>query len=185
MTFSWAIDEGDEFIYDITVIGATTMGNQSLPPTFAAMNNTRILVEIVSLPNVSIVFYASPFVDNTVDYMKTSSRFVNGTDIPTEYRSPINDHISQCMLPIGAWGHLDSFFPNQVDRPYMEHETYLSVSHRNYFVFGYSSNDTSGSHEWQAVIDLETGVPQTIWFYIYRPVQPWTFRYNVSMSIVT
>jgi hypothetical protein len=185
MTFSWAIEESDEILYDVTVTGLSTTPTQSLPPSFAIMNNTRIMVQIVSLPNVSIIFYATSFIDDVVEYMKTGTTFANGTEIPTGYRVPINNHISQCILPVGGWKHLDSLFPNRVDRPYIEHETYLAVLHRNYFLFGYSSNETTDVHEWQATVDIETGVPQTVWFYIYHEGQPWTNWYNVSMSIVT
>ena len=185
MTFSWAIEEGDEFTFDVIVTGNTTTSSEVLPPPFVDMNNTRISVEIISLPNVSITFYSGPFLENIVEYVKTSSRFANGTNIPSEYRFTINRHVSRCMLPIGGWLHLDSFFPNQINRPSMEHESYLSVFQGYSFYFGHSSNETLEAQEWHGIIDLETGVPRVVTFWLYHTSEPLTYWYNVTMSHVT
>ena len=185
MTFSWAIEEGDVFIFDVLVTGSTSTNSTSLPPPLASMNNTRIAVEIISLPNVTITFYTTNFIENIVGHLKTSSTFANGTSIPTAYYFPINIHISRSMLPIGGWNHLDSFFPNEIDRPFLEHESYLSARLRDSFYFGYSSNETSKQSEWYGIIDLNTGVPQIVSFWVHRISQPWTYTYNVTMSLVT
>ena len=185
MVFSWAIDEGDAFIFDVVVTGNRFSGNTTIPPPFAEMNNTRISVEIVSLPNVSIIFYSGPFLETVVEPTKTSSEFINGTDIPAPYRYAINTHISRCVLPVGGWRHLDSFFPNRIDRPFNEYQSYLSVHRGNSFYFGFSSNETTESHVWYGIIDLDTGVPQTVSFWIYQMGQLWTDSYNVTMSRVT
>ena len=184
MTFSWAIEEGDEFIFAVVVTGNRTTGTQVLPPPFADMNNTRIAVEIVSLPNVTITFYARNFIENIVEHLKTSSRFANGTDIPSEYYYTINKHVSQCVLPIGGWSHLDSFFPNQVDRPIMNQESYISAHLRNSFFFGYKSNTSNYESEWHGIIDLDNGVPLIASFWIYQEGQPWSYSYTVTMTLV-
>ena len=185
MTFSWAIEEGDVFIFDVSVTGDTSTNTTTLPPPLASMNNTRIAVEIISLPNVTITFYARNFIENIVEHVKTTSTFVNGTSIPIAYYFPINIHVSMSMLPIGGWSHLDSFFPNEVDRPILEYESYLSARLRDSFYFGYSSNETLDQSEWHGIIDLNTGVPQIVSFWIRRISQPWTSTYNVTMSLVT
>jgi len=184
MTFSWAIEEGDDFIFDVIVTGQTT-NSTVLPLPFVAMNNTRISVEIISLPNVSIVFYSKPFLENIVEHTKTSSCFINGTEIPTAYRFTINKHVSRCVLPIGGWLHLDAFFQNQINRPFMEHESYLSVFRRTSFYFGYSENDTLKAQGWYGIINLETGVPLIVSFWLYRTSQALTYWYNVTMNLVT
>ena len=185
MTFFWAIEEDDEFYFDVTVTGITTNGTDMCPPPYADMNNTRIRVQIISLPNVSIVFYSGPFLERIVDYRKTSSRFANGTDFPSEYRFTINRHVSRCMLPMGGWLHLDSFFPNQIDQPLMEHESYLSYFQKPYFYFGYSEKEAYEAQEWHGRIDLETGVPLFVSFWLFRTSSAHTFWYNVTMSLVT
>ncbi len=185
MTFSWAIEESDVFIFDVSVTGNTSTSTITLPPQLAAMNNSRIAVEIVSLPNVTIVFYGSNFIETVVEHLKTSSTFSNGTIIPVQYYFAINSHVSNCFLPIGGWGHLDYFFPYEIDRPFLEHESYLSASSRNYFYFGYSSNSSNQISEWHGIIDLNTGVPQIVSFSDYHTNLPWTFIYNVTMRLVT
>jgi hypothetical protein len=184
MTFSWAIEEGDIFIFDVSVTGNISTGTQALPPGLLVMNNTRIAVEIISLPNVTITFYASDFIENVVEHMKTSSTFVNGTSIPSEFYYAINTHLSKCMLPIGGWTHLDSFFPNDLHRPFMEHESYLSARFRNSFYFGYSLNETTLQTRWYGIFDLNTGVPQIVSFWEYWTSQPWTHWHNLTMSLV-
>ncbi|MHA2080098.1 MAG: hypothetical protein ACW99H_03025, partial [Candidatus Thorarchaeota archaeon] len=84
-----------------------------------------------------------------------------------------------------GWSQLDLFFPNEIDRPIMEHESYLSARLRNSFYFGYSSNETNEASEWHGIIDLTTGVPQIVSFWLYQTNQPWTIWYNVTMSRVT
>ena len=184
MTFSWAIEEGDVFIFDISVTGQISTNSTTLPPPLASMNNTRIAVEIISLPNVTITFYARDFIDHIVEHMKTASTFANGTNIPIGYYYPINVHLSMSMLPIGGWSHLDSFFPNEIDRPFLEYESYLSARLRDSFYFGYSLNETVELTEWHGIIDLSTGVPQIVSFRVHRISQPWTTMYNVTMSLV-
>ena len=184
MTFEWAIDEGDVFIYDVLVKGNTTTGTQALPPELLSMNNTRIAVEIISLPNVTIIFYADDFIEDVVEYMKTSSSFVNGTNIPSEYYYVINTHMSRCMVPVGGWTHLDAFFPNELRRPFMEHESYISARFRNYFYFGYGLNETYEQTKWFGLFDFETGVPQIVSIWEYWTSQPWTHWHNVTMTLV-
>ncbi|MFX1559662.1 MAG: hypothetical protein ACFFBL_03675 [Promethearchaeota archaeon] len=185
LVFSWAIEEGDEFIYEVIINEYSTGGSETPLIPFAGMNNSRIRVEIISLPNVSIVFYSSWFLENIVEYTKTSSIFDNGTDIPSGDRLIINRHVSYCMLPIGGWLHLDSFFPNRIHQPGREHESYLSARQGTSFYFGYSANETFEANEWYGIIDIETGVPRVVSFWFYSTSQALTYRYNVTMYQVS
>ncbi len=184
MVFSWNIEEGTVLVFDVRVTGSISSGNTTFPPSFAQMNNTRISATIVSLPNVSIIFYSSDFLENVVGHLKTQSRFVNGTDIPVEFRNPINTHISQCILPTGGWRHLDSFFPNHIDNPSSEHESYLSAFQQNLFYFGYSSNQTTEADQWYGIIDIDTGTPQVVSFWIYRTSVLTITSYGVTLILV-
>lgn len=185
MTFFWIIEEGDEFIFDVKVTGNMIVNSTVLPPPFIKMNNTQIHAEVLSLPNVSIIFYAQTFLEDIVEHMKTSTTFSNGTALPTGVGFIINRLISQSILPIGGWTHLDSFFPNQIDKPSMEHESYLSRFQNNLFYFGYSANETNETQEWHGIIDLETGVPQVVSFWFFRTSQAQTYWYNLTMSLFT
>ena len=184
MTFSWAIDVGEEFVFDIVVMGNTSTGTTVLPPPYAIMNNTRISVEVISLPNVSTILYSGPFIETVVDHLKTNASFVNGTEIPVQYYDGINSLVSDCLLPVGGWIHLDAFFPNQLERPIMNRESYLSAHMRSFFFFGYKSNTTNYELEWHGLIDLATGIPNTVSFSIIDLGQPWNHFYTVTMTLV-
>jgi hypothetical protein len=184
MTFSWTLEEGDEFIFEVKVTGNTTTDSQVSPPPFIDMNNTRINVEIISLPNVSIVFYAESFLEKIVEHLKTRTVFENGSEVPSEYRFIINKHISKCMLPIGGWRHLESFFSNKIENPLMEHESYISAHRKNSFYFGYSSYEIYEAEQWFGIIDLETGIPMIVSFWFFRTSQTRSYSYNLTMSLL-
>jgi hypothetical protein len=185
MTFLWGIEVGDEFVYDVSVTGNTTTGTQVLPPPLEPMNNTRIIVEIISLPNLTLYYDGTSFIEDVVEHLKTTSRFDDGSDIPNEFYFPINTHASGSILPTGAWGHLDSLFPNQVNRTIPGQETFMTISGTNSFFFGYWLNETTHESEWHGIIDLSTGMPIVFSFSIWREGQPWIYSYTVTMTLVT
>ncbi|MFW9810727.1 MAG: hypothetical protein ACFFE6_15230 [Candidatus Thorarchaeota archaeon] len=184
MTFSWGVDVGDEFLYEVSVTGNTTTTTQILPPIFAPMNNTRIVVEIVSLPNLTLYYSDIPFIQDVINHVKTIVRFENGSDIPTEFYYAINNHASNSILPIGAWGYLGSLFPNQINQAISNQEMYISVTKPDSFYFGYWLNETTSTSEWHGILNLNTGVPIDFSFSILRIGQPWVYSYNVTMTLV-
>ncbi len=185
MTFTWGIEVGDEFVYEVSVTGNTSTSTQVRPPFLEPMNNTRIIVEIVSLPNLTLYYYGNQFVEDIVEYPKTSLRFENGSDVPTEFYYTINSQVSRCILPSGAWGHLDSLFPNQINQAIPEQESFIAVNRRNSFFFGYWLNETSLESEWHGQIDFSNGIPNVFSFSLWRQGQPWLYTYNVTMTLVT
>ncbi len=185
MTFSWGVDVGDEFLYEVSVTGNTTTETQVLPPLFEPMNNTRIIVEIVSLPNLTLYYAGISFIQNVIDHPKTTTRFEDGSDIQTEFYYAINNHASQSILPVGAWGHLDSLFPNHINREIPNQESFTSIAGLNSFYFGYWLNETTSTSEWYGIIDLSTGMPTAVSFSIWRVGQPWTYSYNVTMTLIS
>lgn len=185
MTFSWGIEVGDEFVYEVSVTGNTSTGTQVLPPPLEPMNNTRIIVEIISLPNLTLYYEGTPFIEDVVEHLKTTSRFDDGSDIPNQFFYAINSHASRCILPTGAWGHLDSLFPNQVNRAIPSQESFMAVGGTSSFFFGYWLNETTNESEWHGIIDLNTGMPVVFSFSIWREGQPWIYSYNVTMTLVT
>lgn len=183
ITYSWAIEVGDEFVYDVSVIGNTTTGTQVLPPPLEPMNNTRIIVEITSLPNLTLMYYAHIFIQEVVEHPKTASRFEDDSDIPSEFYYAINAHASWSILPIGAWSHLDSLFPDQANQDIPDYQAYTSRSGVDAFIFGYWSNETVTWQEWRGIVDLDTGVPTVISFSVWSQGQPWSYFYNVTMTL--
>ncbi|MFX1483174.1 MAG: hypothetical protein ACFFCP_08295 [Promethearchaeota archaeon] len=184
ITYSWAVEVGTELVYDISVVGNTSTGTQVLPPPFEPMNNTRIIVEINSLPNLTLYFYDTQFIQNVVEYPKTNSSLDDGSPIPAEYYFAINSRVSKCILPVGAWGHLDSLFPNHVNRKITDQESYISISGVDSFIFGYWINNTSSTSEWHGTLDLSTGIPTEFSFSIWSEGQPWSYAYTVTLTRV-
>jgi hypothetical protein len=181
ISYSWAVGVGDEFVYEVSVTGNTTTPTQTLPPLYEPMNNTRIIVEITSLPNLTLMYYAHVFVQEVIEHLKTVSRFEDGSAIPVAYYNEINHHASFCILPIGAWGHLDSLFLDQFNG---QSEIYTAKGDVDSFIVGYWSNGTNSRREWQGTIDLETGVPTVITFSLWSRGQPWIYYNRVVMTLV-
>jgi hypothetical protein len=87
------------------------------------------------------------------------------------------------MIPKGAWGHLDSLFPDQANRDLPNYQSYISRTDTDSFIFGYWSNDTVSRTEWYCVMDLDTGIPIVISFSVWNEGQPWSYFYNVTMTL--
>jgi len=187
MVYSWAIDVGDEFEYDITVIGNRTTSTGVLPPPLEPMNNTRIAVEITTLPNLTMMYYSHLFVQEVVNSLKTSSQFEDGSPIPLEHYNIINSHVSMSLIPIGAWGHLDSLFPDQVNRDLGNHESFMSRFESDFFFFGYWENQSRPRpriDEWYGIYDVETGVPSLIVISVVSIGALVSDFYTITMSLV-
>ncbi|MFW9814606.1 MAG: hypothetical protein ACFFEW_01685 [Candidatus Thorarchaeota archaeon] len=188
MVFSWAINVGNEFVYDVTVIGNRTTTSQVLPPPFEPMNNTRIIVEITSLPNLTLMYYSFIFVQEVVNFLKTSSQFENRSPIPPELYNTINSHVSMSMLPIGAWGHLDSLFPDQTNIELSDHESFISRYDNGVFFFGHWENQTGPRpevNEWHGIYDVETGVPSLITISVISRGALVSDIYTITMTLVS
>jgi hypothetical protein len=188
MVYSWAIDVGDKLVYDVTVTGNITTSQAILPPPLEPMNNTRIVVEITSLPNLSMMYYSRIFVQEVVNYPKTSSQFENGSPIPPQLYGTIESHMSMSLIPIGAWGHLDSLFPDQINRELINHESFISRYENDHFFFGHGENQTRPRprvDEWYGIYDLETGVPSLITISATSIGALVSYYYTVTMTLVS
>lgn len=183
ITYSWAIDVGDEFVYDVSVTGNRTLGSQTLPPSIEPMNNTRVIVEITSLPNLTLMYYSYVFIQEVVEHTKTALWFDDRSPIPSEFNLAINPHCSRSLFPRGAWRHLDSLFPDQVDYAIPDHDAFIARMGFDSFFFGYWSNRTDHGSEWYGIINLETGVPIVLSFSEWDERQPWNYFYTVTMTI--
>jgi hypothetical protein len=186
--YSWAIDVGDEFLYDVTVVGNRTTTTSVLPPPFEPMNNTQIVVEITSLPNLTLMYYSRLFVQEVVNYPKTSSQFEDGSPIPPEFYNTINSHMSMSMLPIGAWTHLDSLFPDQTNIELSDYESFISRFDNGFFFFGHWENQTRPRpevNEWHGIYDVNTGIPTLISVSVVSRGSLISDIYTITMTLVS
>ena len=71
--------------------------------------------------------------------------------------------ISKCILPIGGWSLIDTFFPNSSEDLGLYPDTYLSEISGEFFRFGYFKliNDDV-SMRWFADINMTNGIPANI-----------------------
>jgi hypothetical protein len=183
-TFSWEINTGDEFEFNVTAFGAieTPPAVSPEPIVLSIIANSTITVRIESLPTPDIVT-ESDFLD-FISTIKVSSQFSNGSDIPSNVSALLNDLISRLFIPTGAWEFLDSLFPdNATDAGQHEFwcDTYFSRYYDTSFIFGHKRYLSDSGWGWYGIVSPTTGVPLIIetWSTGYVPPMlsyDWTFR---------
>ncbi len=185
LLFRWQVQEGDEFLFSVEVIGYSIAGGSIIAPPFASMNDTIIHSEIASLPNISIFMRLTDFADEIVKFAKTDSRFENGSAIPVQHYNQINNLVSRCLLPVGNWALLDAFYPDEPEpaQNTTEYETYIGTDSGAVFRIGFerfSENQASG---WHGVVDKKTGVPHRLELWGWSNISPYLYAYNVTLIL--
>jgi hypothetical protein len=183
--FRWQVQEGEQFIFEVSVKGYRKSGSMIYPVAQAVLNNTRLLVEIVSLPNDSLIIEGVTFAEQVIEYMKTQISFENGTGIPLNLFFEMHNLGSRCFLPRGPWNLLDSFYPDNLVQPINSTvESYIAYFRENSFFMGYISYGVNSSAGWNCVCSLNTGVPLIMetWAWNYGDLVE--YSYNVTLSFV-
>ena len=167
--FEWGIDIGESFNYEILTWG--DYGNQYVAgvpsSTFINLNNTIIEAVIVTLPAVNWITNANSFLSSVVQVIKVNCRFVNGTELASQDNEILSEMISVCLLPIGDWSVLDSFYNDEIAPWEPSQEYYASRLLESQFDFEWTSyGDFDSREEWTGHLMLENGVPyEIIWHY--------------------
>ncbi|MFW9975347.1 MAG: hypothetical protein ACFFDQ_08790 [Candidatus Thorarchaeota archaeon] len=181
---SWAINIDDEFVFNATFSGYveypenTTYGQTVL----SRLANTTIIAKIASLPTPNILT-TDDFLTLTSTTIVTS-RFSNGSDIPTDVSTELNRLVSKLFIPTGAWKYLDSLFPdNATDAGQHEFwcDTYFTRLYETSFIFGHRRYLSDSGSWWHGVVSCSNGVPQLIVSSSMSYVPPyvaysWTFH---------
>ena len=81
VSFDWQVNEGDQFLYDVSVTGYFRSGEHDLLLTLAPLNNTQVAVEMISLPDVPRFISPSSFAENIIEFEKTHVSYADGTPI--------------------------------------------------------------------------------------------------------
>ena len=119
-------DNGEELVW-FTQVGDTLsfqisysysyypgMGVYSIPDDvkiwLQSLHGLTVVATIVSLPEISQPMDKDKFTNEIVAQLKTSTRLVNGSAIPSESESTINSLISNAILPIKNWKMVESFY---------------------------------------------------------------------------
>ncbi|TFG32607.1 hypothetical protein EU527_09715 [Candidatus Thorarchaeota archaeon] len=186
MEFSWEIDEGDKYVYEVTVFGHGKQGSVYIPLTQSVLNNTRILITIVTLPDIPLFINSKDFAKNVIEYLKTNVTYENGNLIPMTVYHEINTVASRCFMPRGSWSILDSFYPNSVNQP--ENATiasYISVQLQNYFYMGYISYNDNQVSGWFGEVSKDTGVPASLTVWAWGSIGTYEYCYNMTLTLAT
>jgi hypothetical protein len=187
MLFSWQIDEGDQFVYDVSVTGYSRSGSITHTLTLALLNNTRVQVEIISLNNLTLFLSPSHFAETVIEHVKTNTTFANGTIIPITRYHAINTLASRCFLPRGAWSVLGSFYPNQVARPdnmTTPVESYYAYQYQQFFIIGFVTYTETAESGWFGYISLDTGVPVNMTSWAWSSTDTLEFSYVMTLTSV-
>ena len=164
-TFSWEINISDEFEFEVTAFVSIEYPPATSPEpiVLSSIANSTITVRIESLPTPNILTEVD-FLDLT-SAIKVSSRFSNGSDIPSNVSALLNELISRLFIPIGAWEFLDTLFPdNATDAGQHEFwcDTYFSRYYDTSFIFGHKRFLSDSGWGWYGIISPTTGVPLII-----------------------
>jgi len=160
LPFSWGIEQGDELVYNVVFIRDTGgwYEQPNIPfPSINNFNNTQIIVTITHLPLIVLTLNGATFITLIVNPDKITCTLENGTEVDDE----AFDLISNCILPIGGWDLIDSYFPNDTQSYQGSfYDTYFSEFGDDFFLFGYRKligDDTFIS--WSGFVHISTGIP--------------------------
>ena len=188
MNFEWQVNEGDQFLYDVSVTGYFRPGEQSLALTLAPLNNTQVMVEVVSLPDVPLFISPTLFAENVIEFVKTDTTHANGTSIHVLRYYEINTLASRCILPRGTWSYLSSFYPDEVLHPTnasIQIQSYFAYQVHEYFIIGFASYAETAESGWFGYILPETGVPYNMTSWGWSSSDIADFSYVMTLTAVS
>jgi hypothetical protein len=186
MLFQWVLQPGDSLSFEVTVTGYASVGSTPQPPPFAVMNGSVIRAIIENLPNFTIFMRIDDFPGEVVGFMKTSSTFANGSQIPVSQYFQINDLVSRSILPVGNWRTLDMYFPDSVRLAVnsTSAESFIAADRGNMFLIGYTRLTTAQASGWFSYVNKTTGAPLSMSLWAWSSVQPYTYSYNVTLTSI-
>lgn len=182
-SFSWAVNEGDEFFFDTTVDGQYSY-TSFIPEELLAAANISISVKIVSLPDCFIES-EQDFI-SLINTVKVSCTYLNGTDLSYDAASSLNAFVSRFILPIGGWEYIDWLYPDNKDDDAARNgwiiDSYLSESQEDRFYFGYYYSYIDSGNSWGAYISTATGIPQHIHTGAFAASSPDPYSWTLMFS---
>jgi hypothetical protein len=185
LLFGWQIDEGEQFVFEISVEGYSKTGSFITPVAQMLLNNSRIQVEIVSLPANAIILDGQTFAQHVIEHLKTSTRFENGTSIPAGLYFELNNLASRSFFPRGPWNYLDEFYPDQFAQPMNETaESYISYLLDDVFYVGHIAYGEGQASGWHCLCSKDTGIPSEMTTWAWSIGGLHEYSYNVTLSIL-
>ena len=169
--FYWGTQVNETLLYEIRAYGDSYAGNYGVNEIdeILALNQSRVLVTITSLPNLSSVVDSVTFENTVIQKNKVSCTFENGSNLPSFSNGKMARALSGCILPLGDWSLIDSFYIDQSPGWVADQEFIIARLHADYLFIGWEwsgSYDDSGG--WYGNVRLTDGIPtQAIWHYYH------------------
>ena len=186
MQFTWNINEGDYYIFKVSVFGYSKQNSVNVPLPQRLLNRTRLLVTIVSLPEIPHFINGKLFSENIIECIKTRTTYENGDLIPYALYYETNSLSSRCLLPVGSWSFLDSLYPNDVKpQDNTTIESYIGIQLPDSFYIGYSSFGENQSSGWFGKISKDSGIPQNMTLWAWKFSDFYEYSYNVTLTLTT
>ena len=190
-TVEWYVEPGTTLTYLMQVSGFTSLGDplnvtDRGPPPFCDLNNSQMTIEITWLPEVPPGLDGASFSESVIETTKTTLvspvSYVNGTEVVDPPHDLLNGLVSHCLLPIGGWSHIDSFYPDEPDFEFACN-TYISRFEAGGFLVGHRYYNIDAGNGWVGTVALETGIPLTaeIWACQYYGNE-W-FSYHIVLTL--
>ena len=152
----WGVEVGDQFSYLIIA-----PENPYYEHQYSGLNNSIVVFEIVSLPDIPIYCERNVFLGSIIQQSKASVTFDNGSSLDSSCDSALTTLFSNSLFPIDDWWFINSLYYEhargglgaQVQDPW------FARIEGNEFRFGESHITCVGAPGWDATISMEDGVP--------------------------
>ncbi len=175
----WEIEEGDEFTFEISVTQRDFY--QSLYPVtnFTPLDGLRIIVRVVTLPNLSQSYTPESFLTDVIRFQKTTCTFENGSQLPSEYESSLVRLTSYALFPVGAWTAIDNLYPDSGQDHLFEYN-YASITD-DVLIIGTHRLNIDKTDDWSADVSIVDGIAITSRAYSAHGVD---YAYEVILDLV-
>jgi hypothetical protein len=174
----WYVQESDTYEYFVQVTGYKIESGDQYPVPFASLNHSHLKIQITSLPNIDLENETS-FLENVIEFQKASC--INQDS--TNEQKQLTVIVSKCILPIGAWDQIDTFYPSLISfENESVYQTYFSEIQGELFIIGHRRSLVNSDRMWSALVEQSTGVPHLITYWNYADYCCGEYNYTVTLE---
>ena len=174
----WYVQEDDSYEYLVRVTGYKIESGDQFPVPFAFLNNTHLKIRITSLPSIDLE-NGSSFSERVIEFQKAICTNQNSTN----EQEQLTIIVSKCILPIGAWDQIDTFYPSLISfENESVYQTYFSEIQGELFIIGHRRSLVNSDRMWSALVEQSTGVPHLITYWNYADYCCGEYNYTVTLK---
>lgn len=176
----WSVRIGDTASYAISVQGWELNASdyhQRVPTYLMAYDNMNITAVIAELPELGLYVNGEEFQRQVVFSKKVHTQFSKGSDTPVQLASVVDYVIPWSLLPTGAWGLVDWFYP---DTPSSSpwYQSLYAYTGTTSFHFGLNGLDFDLTTRLRSDISFDTGSASRISYFRSHGVDN---SYNINL----